>query len=130
MKTSFQVEIKQPCYVNLDSVTPDEKGKFCSVCQTTVIDFTKKSPQEIASYIQENQSKKSCGTFNSWDVKSESKTDQFITFLQNKKLRFLAVFVIGVLILTGCRVRTRGVVSHGQNPRILNENTSSIESLK
>lgn len=130
MKNSFQIEIKQPCFVNLDAVVPDEKGKFCSVCQTTVVDFTKMAPVEIESYFNRNKHKNSCGTFHSWDVKSERKIDQFITFLQSKKLRFLAVFVIGVLILTGCRVRTRGIVSHGQNPRILNENPSSIESLK
>jgi hypothetical protein len=124
------IEIKKPCFVNLDSVIADEKGKWCSVCQTSVIDFTNKSPEEIAAYLQNNSAKSNCGTFNSWDVKTNSKTDQLISYLQSKKLKFLAVFVIGVLILTGCRVRTKGVVSHGQNPRILNEASQSIENVK
>lgn len=131
MKNSFQVEIKQPCFVNLDSVVPDDKGKFCSVCQTTVVDFTKMSPVEIESYFKHNQHKKSCGTFNSWNVKSESKTDRLILFLQNKKLKMLAFFTIGLLILSGCRVRTRGKIAMApQDPRTLNDQTDTIRKGK
>ena len=89
MNTASKIEIKKPCLVNLDSVIPDEKGQFCFVCQTSVIDFTKKTPDEIALYFKEKSSEKSCGTFNSWDVKTDRKIDRFIFYLQNKKLNFL-----------------------------------------
>ena len=105
--------------VNLDSVILDEKGQFCSVCQKSVIDFTQKTPEEISSYLQKNKAQKPCGTFNRWDVKSDSKVDQLIVFLQNKRFKFLAVLITGLLIITGCRVRTRGVVAYGENPRTL-----------
>lgn len=119
------VEIAKPCLVNLDSVVPDEKGQFCSVCQKSVVDFTQKSPEQITSYLKENRAQKPCGTFNRWDVRSDSKTDKLILYLQNKRLKFLTVLITGVLIITGCRLRTRGVVAYGygENPRTLGGTT-------
>lgn len=114
------VEIKEPCTVNLDSVVPDEKGRFCSVCQKSVVDFTGKSPEEIASYLQKNSAQKPCGTFNSWDVKSDRKVDRLIVFLQQNRLKFLAVLIIGLMTITGCRTRTGGAPSYGgENARTL-----------
>lgn len=131
MKPFFQVEIKKPCLVNLDSVIPDEKGQFCSVCQSSVVDFTNKSPDEITQYFQENKHKRTCGTFNSWDVKTENKTDQLISYLQNKKLKMVAVFIIGLLVLSGCRVRTRGKIAMApQDPRTLNDQTHPKQNSK
>ena len=123
------IEIKKPCHVDLNTMVSDEKGKFCSVCQTTVVDFTNKSPDEIALYFKENQYISNCGTFNSWDVKTDRKIDQLISFLQNKKLKFLSVFVIGLLVLSGCRTR-KGRHTTGQTARFLDEKTNSIENVK
>ena len=75
------VEIKKTCTVNLDSVIPNEKGKFCSVCQTSVIDFTQKSTEEIASYFQTYRPEKMCGVFKSELVQTDSKLDVFISYL-------------------------------------------------
>ncbi|MES2761230.1 MAG: hypothetical protein V4677_03445 [Bacteroidota bacterium] len=105
MNPSFQVEIKKPCLVNFDSIKSDSSGTFCSVCQTTVVDFTKKSPEEIAQYFQGKRHQNTCGTFNSWDLKSDSRTNRLIVYLQNKRLKFLAFFIIGALALSGCRTR-------------------------
>jgi hypothetical protein len=114
------IEIEKPCLVNLDSVVPDEKGRFCMVCQKSVIDFTKKSPEEIESYFQKNGAQRPCGTFNSWDVKSDRKVDRLIIFLQQNRLKFLAVFIIGLMTITGCRTRTGGPpVYGGENARTL-----------
>ena len=52
------VEIKKPCLVNLDLMNSDEKGKFCTVCQTSVIDFTNKSSDDIALYFQTYKNEK------------------------------------------------------------------------
>lgn len=119
-----KIEIKKPCLVNLDGVVPDENGRFCSVCQKSVVDFTHMSPQEIAVYFQQQHTEKHCGTFNSWDVKSDNKIDRLILFLQNKRLKFLAVLIIGLLFITGCRIRTRGVVAYSENPRTLGGTTT------
>ncbi|MES2761229.1 MAG: hypothetical protein V4677_03440 [Bacteroidota bacterium] len=125
MKSSPQIEIKRPCFVKLESTGSDERGKFCPVCQTSVVDFTNKTPDEITSYFQTHSIKNTCGTFNSWDVKHERKVDQLISYLQHKKLKFLAVFIIGILVLTGCRIRRQGAPAYGQNGKYLESDTTA-----
>ena len=39
--------IPKPCHENWDEMTPNEKGRFCSICSKTVKDFTKLSDAEI-----------------------------------------------------------------------------------
>ena len=42
-------------------MTPEEKGRFCSVCSKTVIDFTKASDKEIIEHLKKD--KNACGRF-------------------------------------------------------------------
>ncbi len=42
----MKLTIPAPCHENWDSMSVDEKGRFCSVCSKTVRDFTA-SPDEI-----------------------------------------------------------------------------------
>ncbi len=42
-------------------MTPEDKGRFCSVCTKTVFDFTKASDKEIIEQL--NKDKKTCGRF-------------------------------------------------------------------
>jgi hypothetical protein len=123
MKPLYQIEIKKPCSVDIDSMNSDSKGKFCSICQTSVIDFTNKSPDEIARYFQMHAIKNTCGTFNRWDVKTDSKIDRLIYYLQHTKLKFLAACVIGILVLSGCRIRRGGAPSYAYNGRQLEDTT-------
>ena len=42
-------------------MTPEDKGRFCSVCTKTVFDFTKASDKEIIEHL--NRDKNACGRF-------------------------------------------------------------------
>jgi len=57
----YKIEIPKPCNENWNKMTPTEKGVFCSSCQKEVLDFTKKSNNELASFLDEN--KNICGKF-------------------------------------------------------------------
>lgn len=46
-KETMKITIPKPCYENWETMTPDEKGRFCSVCSKTVHDFTKSSDEEL-----------------------------------------------------------------------------------
>lgn len=61
MKT-LHISIPKPCSENWDSMSPNEKGRFCAVCSKTVVDFTEKTPAEIVAILQ-NQYAKMCGRF-------------------------------------------------------------------
>ena len=47
-------------------MTPAEKGRFCSACSKTVLDFTKASDREIVTYLSNN--KNTCGRFNNYQL--------------------------------------------------------------
>ena len=123
------VEIKKPCRVDLNTMIPDEKGRFCGVCQTSVIDFTNKTPDEIALYFRIHAAEKNCGIFKNSDVKTDNTFDNLISFLYSKKLKFVAIFITGLLILTGCKTKKQTTTSYGSG-RALDEKTNSIENVK
>ncbi len=63
MKTKkYTLDIPNPCHKKWDEMTPNEKGRFCQSCQTTVVDFSTKSNPQIAKIIQESKGK-ICGRF-------------------------------------------------------------------
>lgn len=47
----MKITIPQPCHENWDTMTPDEKGRFCSVCSKTVRDFTLAADKEIMEVL-------------------------------------------------------------------------------
>jgi hypothetical protein len=42
-------------------MAPNEKGRYCSACSKTVIDFTNYSDQEIADYFIARKGQSTCG---------------------------------------------------------------------
>lgn len=124
------VEIKKPCRENLEAMPDNDKGKFCGSCQTTVIDFTQMSPDEISAYFLNHKNEHICGTFDRNDVKTDSRIDHLLAWLHSRKLKFAAVFILGILLLSGCRSRRGGTRTAGTPVKMLDEKTQSIENLK
>src|SRR5947209_305291 len=47
----MNVNIANPCHENWDAMTATEKGKFCTSCQKTVVDFTNMNDNEIIQFF-------------------------------------------------------------------------------
>lgn len=69
MKKPIQISIPTPCHENWDTMTSEAKGRFCSSCQKSVIDFTQSSDREIASVLKSN--KNTCGRFKTSQLERE-----------------------------------------------------------
>ncbi|MES2131254.1 MAG: hypothetical protein V4506_02835 [Bacteroidota bacterium] len=123
------VEIKKPCQITSEHMTPHKKGSFCRACQTAVVDFTNKTPEEISAYFMKHKDEAVCGTFNRMDVKTDSKTDKLISFFYSRKLKFAAIFILGILVLAGCRTRRGRPITRGKLS-IAGETTQFFENLK
>lgn len=102
------VHIPNPCSENWEMMSPQEKGRFCSVCNKCVIDFTQKQPNEILQIIDEKQDVEICGRFYdhqlNTDNKSEKVRTRFFKYIpvhfQNSRIVLTVLSVI--LFLTGC----------------------------
>ncbi|WP_435138569.1 hypothetical protein [Formosa sp. A9] len=57
----YQIQIPKPCHERWETMTPTEKGAFCTACQRDVIDFTQSSPLELTRVILKQG--KICGRF-------------------------------------------------------------------
>lgn len=61
LNKKINISIPKPCHENWEAMTPEDKGRFCSVCTKTVFDFTKASDKEIIEHL--NKDATACGRF-------------------------------------------------------------------
>lgn len=103
----MKISIPKPCQENWNTMTPNEKGRFCLSCNKTVVDFSRMKKDEIVSYL-ENQNKVICGRVRIEDLLNirtlphhESYSKKY--FLQPKfSLSRLFVMTMGLLFLYSC----------------------------
>jgi len=61
MKRYYSLRIPEPCHEDWNQMTPSDKGRFCSSCAKTVIDFTVMNDQELGEFLKLNHGKNICG---------------------------------------------------------------------
>jgi hypothetical protein len=99
MKNKFNITIPKPCHEDWNSMTPEETGRFCSVCTKGVVDFTNKNPEEIQNYFNQNKGQKICGRFK---IEQVGRFDISIpqSILQ-QKMSFHKAFLLTLFIVMG-----------------------------
>lgn len=70
MKKYYSIHIPKPCHENWNAMSSREKGRFCSSCSKTVVNFSKMNALEVQDYIQKNKDKKICGRFKQTQLDS------------------------------------------------------------
>ena len=124
MNSKFKITIPKPCHENWNTMTSKDKGRFCSSCAKTVVDFTKKSEKEIQDYLVKNKNHRVCGHFYKKQLDSiviEIPQTAFQQQLSFQKLFILALFFVMGTTLFSCQY------SDGQNQKI--ENVMVIDTL-
>ncbi|MDG1398393.1 MAG: energy transducer TonB [Polaribacter sp.] len=99
MKSKFKISIPKPCNENWNTMTPKEKGRFCSSCDKTVVDFTEKTNEEIQYYLVENKNQRVCGHFYKKQLDSIVIEIPPITF--QKRLSFQKLFILALFLTMG-----------------------------
>ncbi|WBV61175.1 hypothetical protein PFY12_03415 [Chryseobacterium camelliae] len=88
----MKITIPTPCHENWEAMTPEEKGRFCSVCSKTVMDFTAASDEEIIDVFS-NSKEEICGNFYA---------SQLNRSLQYSSVNSVFVkFAVGFILTTG-----------------------------
>jgi len=99
MKKQFKISIPKPCHEDWSKMTPKEKGRFCQSCSKTVVDFTKKSKEEIQEYLSANYGQRVCGHFRREQLDTVTLEIPSSAFQQN--LSFQKLFLLALLIVMG-----------------------------
>jgi hypothetical protein len=109
----IHLKIEKPCHENWQSMTPNEKGKFCLHCQKTVIDFTQMIDSELINYVELNTGKL-CGRL------TKQQNDRLYTpYQSNSNIGPIYNLVAGILLL-GTTIHSN---AQNQNPK----NDKSVE---
>ncbi len=64
---SIIINVPSPCHENWDKMTPAEKGRHCSSCNKTVIDFSAYTDRELVEFISKNTGSV-CGRLSPYQV--------------------------------------------------------------
>lgn len=91
----MKIEIKKPCHEDWNKMTPNEKGAFCAVCTKDVMDFSKKTIQEIKVFFSRPRTEKICGRFKEeqlTELSFDSFFERFTGLKLSKKVLILIAF--------------------------------------
>jgi len=96
---NYKITIPKPCHEDWNKMTPKDKGRFCSSCAKTVVDFTQKSNEEIQEFFQKNKNEKVCGHF--YRKQLDSVVIQIPEAVFSQKLSYQKMFLLLLLIVMG-----------------------------
>ncbi|MDF3027612.1 MAG: hypothetical protein K0S23_1919 [Fluviicola sp.] len=60
---TVKYSIEEPCHEDWNQMKPEAKGRFCSSCSKTVVDFSSMSDFSIVSYLEGKKKESVCGRF-------------------------------------------------------------------
>ncbi|MDQ0594690.1 TonB-dependent SusC/RagA subfamily outer membrane receptor [Chryseobacterium ginsenosidimutans] len=108
----MKITIPKPCHENWEAMTPEEKGRFCSVCSKTVRDFTIASDDEIINAFS-HPTENICGNFY------ESQLNRNLQYSYINSM--FAKFAVGFILTTG------GFIAIHAQQKITNDTVKSEE---
>lgn len=95
-RQEYILKIDKPCEQEWNSMMPDGKGKYCSQCSKTVIDFTNLTDNQVVQFI-EKASGKFCGRL------SNAQLNRILETNQNSNYSYLYKILTGLLLLGGAK---------------------------
>jgi len=130
MKNTLKIEIPNPCKANWEKMSLNDIGRHCTSCNTTVVDFTKMTDDEIVKYLSSNSTQNTCGHFLKGQIKNDKNSFQLYFYnlyekahfkINNRFLRFATLVLLGgILILSGCNTPTKGKIENVQEQTTVN----------
>lgn len=117
------IRIEEPCKASWRKMTPAQEGRFCGSCEKTVVDFTKKTNEEIAAYFLAHG--KVCGRY---------RPDQVSVPGRNPRMKWLVallLFMFGAAFVSSCRRHVKGVrAKWSAQPQLQDTTTAAANSKK
>lgn len=105
MSNYYSIKIPEPCHEGWDTMSPNDKGRFCSACSKTVVDFTKMDTFQIQDFLLENKDQRICGHIKQTQLDSINLRIPLTLIQQNHnvyKSFFFAVLIVMGTSLFSC----------------------------
>jgi hypothetical protein len=94
----MKISIPNPCSEDWNQMTASEKGRFCTSCQTQVINFTEMPVEEIKHFL-EQETESICGRFSIHQIELFNATYQELPSPSNLRKWTIAAVIAGVSVL-------------------------------
>jgi len=98
---NYKLTIPKPCQENWEGMTPDARGRFCSLCEKTVVDFTGMPGTEISNYLMASAGKKVCGRFTQNQLQPEMFVPKIPYSILMSQTSFRKIFMLALFITMG-----------------------------
>ena len=105
MGKTIQIQIANPCHESWDNMLPEERGRFCSSCKKSVIDFTGMGDYDVLQWV-ENSNGNFCGRFFN-DQLNRNLLSQNIK--KRPKLSLIRYFLSFLLVSSECNSQSSAV---------------------
>ncbi|MBL7910888.1 MAG: hypothetical protein JNJ41_07535 [Bacteroidia bacterium] len=131
----MKITIKEPCHENWNNMAPNDKGAFCLSCKKNVVDFSKKTIDEVKTFFTELPiTERVCGRFKEAQL-NEMNFDHFLNEFMSWKLvqkaAIICFFVFGAALFSGCSNSNDHVVGEMiVVPDTLKQNPPPLDSIK
>ncbi|MCB0447755.1 MAG: carboxypeptidase-like regulatory domain-containing protein [Gelidibacter sp.] len=119
MRKVININIPEPCHEDWNLMTPQEKGRHCAVCDKTVIDFTKKTDEQIITTFE--QEGKLCGRFKSSQLNRE------IVLARKDKNNYLSLVASSLFAFLS--IGTQSTKAQGE-PKVVQTDSTAFNSIK
>ncbi len=96
MPKNIHIRIAEPCHQNWNEMTPTQQGAFCHSCKKNVIDFTRKTENEIYDLVTQPGAQL-CGRFTQFQLQQPVRKTEVNNGLFN--WRAIAASLAGLLAL-------------------------------
>ncbi|HEY1038577.1 MAG TPA: hypothetical protein VGF30_04190 [Bacteroidia bacterium] len=109
-----KINIPEPCSVKWSDMTPvDNSKRHCLSCQTPVVDFTKKSLEEIHDFFDNQENRHVCGMYKSsqtsFSAVFQNKLNSINDFFTRFRMKKVALLLVGILVFfASCNRHVRG----------------------
>lgn len=112
------LSIPQPCTASWEAMTPSANGRFCGLCNKTVIDFTNWETSDIIAYLQQ-QGTTTCGRVRKSQLEPED-NEQFVQQLAQAAMpvwrKIAAIFLVAFgLVQVSCNTDTPATAANNKH---------------
>lgn len=93
--------IPKPCHENWDIMNPNEKGRHCTACAKTVVDFTQMTDEEVLNYFSTHKNERICGRVKAKSTSIPEIIVEIPARVLKRRLTFMQLFLVCMLVSFG-----------------------------